>query len=80
MDESLEWVRRILLPDAPPVIPSYRLTKPTAKLLGIECDDDCDNCPLYLKGCAGICNRFPDKVCKGCPCRASKFVGNVNCE
>ncbi len=41
----------------------------------IVCNDDCDNCPLNTaEGCARGCYRYPDNVCEGCPCRASKHA------
>ncbi len=46
--------------------------------MAIICTDDCANCIMYKLGCARRCTRFPDIVCAGCPCRASKFAGDVN--
>ncbi len=60
-------------------IPPEKLTKPAQKLLKlIICNNQCDTCPLYLKGCAGNCNRFPTDVCASCPCRSSPDASNVN--
>ncbi len=44
----------------------------------IICSDVCESCVLYTLGCAARCTRYPDIVCKGCPCRASKFAGTIN--
>lgn len=69
-----EKVVKILLPTSPPTIAPHQLTQPVRWKDKIVCNDECETCPLYLKGCAGICTRFPDKVCEGCPCLNSKFA------
>ena len=58
-----------------PWVPKKNLTEPPWWHKLIICNDDCDNCPLNTdQGCAKNCFRFPDLVCEGCPCRASKFA------
>ena len=59
-------------------LPMYKWTTPSKWRLGIVCTDDCDNCPIYLKGCGRKCNRFPDAVCEACPCRASVGAVDIN--
>ena len=44
----------------------------------IVCTDDCQNCVMFLRGCAKRCSRFPDLVCQACPCRGSEFAGEIN--
>ena len=59
-------------------LPESRLTVPSKWRQSIVCTDQCDTCPMYLKGCAKRCSRFPDAVCATCPCRASIMAGNIN--
>ncbi len=54
------------------------LTRPSDIRKGIICTDQCEQCPLFLIGCAKRCVRFPDLVCGDCPCRASFFAGSIN--
>jgi len=53
-------------------------TTPYKGRMEIVCTDDCANCILFNLGCASRCTRYPDIVCQSCPCRASKFVGQIN--
>ena len=39
------------------------------------CDDDCQTCGLFLKGCAKKCLRWDTDVCEGCPCLNSIWAG-----
>ena len=53
--------------------PDYKLhiqkpTSPSQWRKDIVCIENCDICPLALKGCAKNCNRYWDFVCRGCPC------------
>lgn len=50
------------------------LTAPSSLSQTVVCDDDCENCPLYLKGCAKNCVRWDDLICQTCPCLASKYA------
>ncbi len=50
---------------------------PVAARVDVVCDDDCENCPLYLEGCAQRCVRWDDLVCKDCPCLASLHAGEL---
>lgn len=45
---------------------------------GLICNDQCETCPLNKIGCAKKCVRFPDQVCSDCPCRASRYAGEIN--
>lgn len=54
------------------------MTVPSPWRKKIVCTDQCDQCPMYLRGCAKVCVRFPDSVCSVCPCRASEGAGDIN--
>lgn len=58
----------------------WTLTTPSKWRKGFVCIDDCEACPLAQRGCARVCNRFPDAVCATCPCRASRYAGKINSE
>lgn len=59
---------------------AFSLTAPSSLAKSIVCIDDCNNCPLYKKGCAGNCIRWDEKVCNYCPCLGSKYVGEDGTE
>ena len=59
-------------------LPKSMLTDPSVWRQRIVCTDNCEECPLFQKGCAGKCTRFPTAVCATCPCRASQFTGKIN--
>lgn len=67
---------RLMQGKVPWVSPSEEnLTPPSWFHKLVICNDDCDNCIMNTpSGCAKECFRFPDLVCEGCPCRASKFA------
>lgn len=52
---------------------AFTLTQPSEMVGGVVCIDDCPNCPLWKKGCAGRCARWDDLVCSGCPCLGSRY-------
>lgn len=56
---------------------AFSLTAPAAMRVTVVCDDDCPNCPLYLRGCAGRCVRWDDLVCSDCPCLGSKYADKL---
>lgn len=56
------------------IMGAMSLTAPSSLSQSVVCDDDCENCPLYLKGCAKNCVRWDDLICQHCPCLASKYA------
>lgn len=40
----------------------------------VVCNDDCEHCPMFTRGCAKHCNRWDDLICKDCPCLASQYA------
>ncbi len=72
--DRIEKAPRVILAKKPPWVAESALTVPWIEHLKIICTDNCAECPMSKLGCALQCIRFPDKVCEGCPCRASKFA------
>lgn len=56
------------------VVNSFALTAPSDFRGSIVCIDDCPNCALFKKGCAGACVRWDNFVCRDCPCLGSKYA------
>jgi hypothetical protein len=56
---------------------AFALTSPSDFVGDIVCIDDCEECPLFSRGCAGKCTRWDDLVCSGCPCLGSKYNGRA---
>lgn len=52
---------------------AFAITSMSEIAATVICDDDCPNCRLYKKGCAGRCIRWDDMVCSTCPCLGSKW-------
>ncbi len=73
-----ERLPRAIFPLKVPWIAEGVLTEPWEGRRTVICTDKCDECPLSKLGCALKCTRFPDRVCESCPCRSSKFVGEIN--
>ena len=60
-----------------PQVVDHVLTKPTKWRVGLVCIQACEICPLAQRGCAKTCVRFPDKVCRTCPCTAHPAAGKI---
>jgi hypothetical protein len=55
------------------IVGAFSLTQQHEMAADVVCIDDCPNCPLWKKGCAGKCQRWDDLVCSTCPCLGSKY-------
>ena len=62
------------------VMGAMSLTAPSAASHVVICNDDCENCPLFKRGCAKNCVRWDDLICKHCPCLASKYADSLGNE
>ena len=71
-EEGSASLMGILAPELVP-LPQDVVT-PSSWRGSVSCSNDCETCPLYIKGCAQECVRWPDLICARCPCLGSAYV------